>query len=125
MAIFLKFEIDENIYLVELKSELRIGRGRHNDFVIHDRNVSQNHCIIGLEIDGVYLKDLGSKNGTFVNNTVVGHHRIGYDDKISIGEKTKISFQLEKLSKADMLRIGPSSLHPQGLKGLTLPKIAK
>ena len=125
MAIFLKIEIDQDIYLAELKTKLHLGRGRHNDVVIQDRNVSQNHCLIILEVDGIYLKDLDSKNGTFVNNTLIGHHRIGHDDVITIGEKTRISFVAEKLTKSEYIRIGTSSINPNTIQSLTLPKIVK
>jgi len=59
----------------------RIGRGDDNDFVINHGSVSTHHCEITLSDGGVYLKDLGSTNGTFINRAPThevwlqpGHH---------------------------------------------------
>lgn len=45
----------------------RIGRGEDNDFVINHASVSTHHCEITVGNEGVFLKDLGSTNGSFIN----------------------------------------------------------
>lgn len=47
---------------------LVIGRDADCDIVIPDRQVSRQHARITKGINGVTLEDLGSKNGTFLNN---------------------------------------------------------
>jgi hypothetical protein len=49
----------------------RIGRNEENDFTINHTSVSGSHCEITVSADGVFLKDLGSTNGTFVNRAPV------------------------------------------------------
>jgi transcriptional regulator with GAF, ATPase, and Fis domain len=44
---------------------LRVGTDDSNDLVLGDRKVSRHHVEIALRPDGVGLRDLGSKNGTF------------------------------------------------------------
>lgn len=48
---------------------LNIGRTAGNDIVINRPSVSGRHCRIGLNADGsLWLEDLNSTNGTFVDN---------------------------------------------------------
>jgi pSer/pThr/pTyr-binding forkhead associated (FHA) protein len=44
-----------------------VGRGDHNTLVIHDNSLSSNHCEILVNGSEVIVRDLGSRNGTFVN----------------------------------------------------------
>ncbi|MGI0490902.1 adenylate/guanylate cyclase domain-containing protein [Alkalinema pantanalense CENA528] len=45
-----------------------IGRGDENDFVLGDRWISRNHAMLqSMENGEIYLIDLGSRNGSFVN----------------------------------------------------------
>jgi hypothetical protein len=53
-----------------IEGELLIGRDPNCDIVIitHDKQVSRRHALIIFEEDGVFLRDLQSKNGTHVNS---------------------------------------------------------
>lgn len=51
--------------------EISIGRGVKNHIVIHDNEVSREHCRLVRLIDGYELHDLQSSNGTFVNGQSV------------------------------------------------------
>lgn len=53
------------------KTEITIGRGRKNDVVIQDNEVSRNHCSLVRVLDDYELHDYGSTNGTFVNGQPV------------------------------------------------------
>jgi hypothetical protein len=48
---------------------LSVGRGVDSDVKLLDTFVSKNHACISIKDGGVYLKDLDSRNGTFVNGT--------------------------------------------------------
>ena len=50
---------------------LRLGRGDDNDIRIHDNSVSRRHAVIEPDSDGYLVLDLGSTNGTFVNDQQV------------------------------------------------------
>jgi hypothetical protein len=50
-----------------LKATTVIGRGTDCDIVIPDRQVSRHHACLRLAPEGVFLEDLGSKNGTHLN----------------------------------------------------------
>lgn len=47
---------------------VRIGSAPDNDLVLTDRAVSRRHAEIRMTPDGLLLRDLGSTNGTFINN---------------------------------------------------------
>lgn len=52
----------------ELEGDLiTIGRGSKNQIIIHDNEVSRDHCELAPVQDNYEVRDLGSSNGTFVN----------------------------------------------------------
>lgn len=48
-----------------------LGRGFSNDFKVDEPSVSTTHCQIIVDNQGVFVKDLGSTNGTYVNRSPV------------------------------------------------------
>ncbi len=46
---------------------LSIGRGNDNDVVLGSKSVSRNHALLSVLNDDLYIKDLDSSNGTFIN----------------------------------------------------------
>src|SRR5262245_58851708 len=48
-----------------LTGSCRIGAGRDADLIIDNETVSRLHVELGLVPEGVELRDLGSRNGTF------------------------------------------------------------
>jgi DNA-binding NtrC family response regulator len=70
----------------ELEDETRIGKGGDNDIVIVDATVSRNHLVISLVRDGYRVKDLGSTNGTFLDNARVVEAYIRPGMELRVGE---------------------------------------
>ncbi len=69
-----------------LEAENIIGRRRDCDIVIADPAVSSRHAGIYLEGRHFYLVDLGSKNGTYVNNRFIKKdYKLKDGDIINIG----------------------------------------
>jgi len=56
----------------KIESNLILGRDFNCDIVIPMRQVSRQHSRIINKRDGVFVEDLGSKNGTFVNGRLLG-----------------------------------------------------
>ena len=46
---------------------LSVGRGSDNDVVLGSKQVSRNHAVLSLLDGQLYVKDLNSSNGTFIN----------------------------------------------------------
>jgi adenylate cyclase len=66
----------------------KIGRMLDNDIVIKDKNVSRYHAEILKKNDTYIIRDLGSQNGTFVNDIKVTSINLKLGDKITIGIST-------------------------------------
>ncbi|MBH0095326.1 FHA domain-containing protein [Psychrobacter sp. NZS113] len=47
---------------------LSIGRGSDNDVVLGSKQVSRNHAVLSVLDGQLYVKDLDSSNGTFIND---------------------------------------------------------
>ena len=72
---------------IELTGEpLSIGRSREADIPLLDDKVSRVHCGIRLSDGEFYIKDLKSRNGTFVNGArVEDTAKLKAGDRIQIG----------------------------------------
>jgi len=74
-------------YLLGLPT-IAIGRGRDNDIVLPSDCVSRRHARLEQRPDGLYLIDLDSTNGTFINEEPqrVRERRLRRGDQFSIGD---------------------------------------
>jgi FHA domain len=75
----------KHVYLQ--KDRTTLGRKPGNDIVLNTMVVSGQHCAFDLVgVADVYVEDLGSTNGTFVNNGMVRKRTLLHDgDVIAIG----------------------------------------
>jgi DNA-binding NtrC family response regulator len=59
---------DAGVSVIASDRELTIGSDPANDLILSDATVSSHHCVIGVHPNGYQIKDLGSTNGTRVND---------------------------------------------------------
>ena len=62
-----------------------VGRAPTADVRIDDPRVSRLHARIEMRDDGIYVEDLGSRNGTSVNGVASAAVRLAPGDEIGIG----------------------------------------
>lgn len=66
-----------------------IGRGVNNDIVVgrtHGSPVSSEHAEIRIRSGGCEIEDLGSTNGTFVNDQKIRATRLEHGDRVQLGK---------------------------------------
>jgi hypothetical protein len=73
---------------------LVIGRGTDCDIVIPKRQISRHHAQVERDGGGYLLRDMGSKNGTYVNGQEVRDkpHRLKDEDEIQLALCVKLGF---------------------------------
>jgi len=71
---------------VALRGTLEIGRDPSSDLMLADKLVSRRHARISETTDGVVIEDLGSSNGTLVNDDeIAGPTYVAAGDTLLIG----------------------------------------
>jgi pSer/pThr/pTyr-binding forkhead associated (FHA) protein len=73
------------------KDRTTLGRRPYNDIVIDNLAVSGEHAVILMGGGDVFLEDLNSTNGTYLNGKVIKKQQLQNGDNIEIG-KYKIKF---------------------------------
>lgn len=68
-----------------------IGRDTNSDVFLDDVTVSRNHAVVVRRTDGLYIDDLGSLNGSYVNRRRIESHKLADGDELQIG-KFKLTF---------------------------------
>jgi predicted Zn finger-like uncharacterized protein len=74
------------IYHLE-KPYVLIGRGKV-DLIIPDKEISRKHVAVEVRNDKIFLRDLGSTNGTIINNEKVSITEITDQVEFKIGQTT-------------------------------------
>jgi hypothetical protein len=70
---------------------MTIGRRPDSDIFLDDVTVSRDHALLVRRGDDLYLDDLGSLNGSYVNRRRIESHRLDDGDELQIG-KYKLTF---------------------------------
>ena len=73
------------------QDRMSIGRTPDAPIFLDDVTVSRNHALLVRRRDGLYIDDLGSLNGTYVNRHRIESHRLGDGDELQVG-KYKLTY---------------------------------
>jgi pSer/pThr/pTyr-binding forkhead associated (FHA) protein len=77
------------------KDRMTLGRRPYNDIVIDNLAVSGEHAVIQMVGGDVFIEDLNSTNGTYLNGKAIKKHLLQNNDAVEIG-KYKIRFQSDQ-----------------------------
>lgn len=104
------------------KDKTTLGRRPYNDIVIDNLAVSGEHAVLQMVGADVFIEDLNSTNGTYINGKAIKKQLLTDNDTIEIG-KYKIKFLLgdgADYEKTMIMRPGqtPPMPTPSGFGGL-------
>ncbi len=78
-------------YSLKGAKKFLLGRDKSVELMIDDANISRQHAQITVEDGKIFLQDMGSRNGTFVNDEPIAGNKI-------------------ELAKEDMIKLGSTIL---------------
>ncbi|HXZ46736.1 MAG TPA: GGDEF domain-containing protein [Pseudolabrys sp.] len=85
--------LPDAVYWLSSGKELAIGRAEDNDVCIPDPGVSQHHARVGVTAEGaIFIEDLGSTNGTYVNGEKIARQTLRDGDKVLIRPNFVLKF---------------------------------
>lgn len=82
---------NSDVKFVEFSKSATIGRRNTNDLIISDKAVSGNHCELTFVDGKVYIEDMNSTNGTFIDGERISRKELKNGDIIILG---KMSFKV-------------------------------
>jgi hypothetical protein len=96
------------------KDKTTLGRRPYNDIVIDNLAVSGEHAVLQMTGADVFIEDLNSTNGTYINGKAVKKQLLQHNDTVEIG-KYKIKYLLEdngEYEKTMIMRPGVGAAQP-------------
>ena len=77
------------------KDKTTLGRRPYNDIVIDNLAVSGEHAVLQMVGSDVFIEDLNSTNGTYINGKAIKKQLLAHNDTVEIG-KYKIKYLVEE-----------------------------
>jgi len=105
MRLVVESGVDKGMIFPLVQDVTTLGRSAQNHIQIIDKRMSRHHVEFHKRGGQTILRDLGSKNGTWINqNRVTGDNPLSSGDRVRVGE-TVMLFELEAedLNKAKAL----------------------
>lgn len=100
------------------KDKTTLGRRPYNDIVIDNLAVSGEHAVLQMVGADVFIEDLNSTNGTYINGKAIKKQLLTHNDTVEIG-KYKIKYLVDEggdYEKTMIMRPGatPPAFSPSG-----------
>jgi pSer/pThr/pTyr-binding forkhead associated (FHA) protein len=76
------------------KDKTTLGRRPYNDIVIDNLAVSGEHAVLQMVGPDVFIEDLNSTNGTYINGKAIKKQLLAHNDTVEIG-KYKIKYMVD------------------------------
>ncbi len=77
------------------KDKTTLGRRPYNDIVIDNLAVSGEHAVLQMVGADVFIEDLNSTNGTYINGKAIKKQLLTHNDTVEIG-KYKIKYMVDE-----------------------------
>jgi predicted component of type VI protein secretion system len=96
------------------KDKTTLGRRPYNDIVIDNLAVSGEHAVLQMLGQDVFIEDLNSTNGTYINGKAIKKQMLVHNDTVEIG-KYKIKYLADEgvdYEKTMIMRPGAAGTTP-------------
>ena len=93
------------------KDKTTLGRRPYNDIVIDNLAVSGEHAVLQMVGADVFIEDLNSTNGTYINGKAIKKQLLTHNDTVEIG-KYKIKFLVDESGEYEKTMIMRPSTSP-------------
>ncbi|MGN6528005.1 MAG: FHA domain-containing protein [Burkholderiaceae bacterium] len=116
----------DNVVIKEFqitKERTTLGRRPYNDIVIDNLAVSGEHAVLTASQNDVFIEDLNSTNGTYINGKAVKKQLLSNNDVVEVG-KYRIKYlaeDVEDYEKTMILRPGAFGRAPGAVGGMPPP----
>ena len=96
------------------KDKTTLGRRPYNDMVIDNLAVSGEHAVLQMVGNDVFIEDLNSTNGTYINGKAIKKQLLAHNDTVEIG-KYKIKYLTDEPADYEKTQvIRPGGTAPAG-----------
>ena len=101
------------------KDRTTLGRRPYSDIVIDNLAVSGEHAVLQMTGNEVYLEDLNSTNGTYVNGKAIKKQLLQNGDTVEIGK-----YKIKYVNEAAAAGFEKTMVIKSGSAGLTAPAMS-
>jgi pSer/pThr/pTyr-binding forkhead associated (FHA) protein len=98
------------------KDRTSLGRRPYNDIVIENLAVSGEHAVLQMSGHAVFVEDLNSTNGTYLNGKAVKKQQLSNGDTVEIGK-----YKIEYVNEAESSGFEKTMVIKPGSAGLLAP----
>jgi pSer/pThr/pTyr-binding forkhead associated (FHA) protein len=106
------------------KDKTTLGRRPYNDIVIDNLAVSGEHAVLQMVGADVFIEDLNSTNGTYINGKAVKKQLLAHNDTVEIG-KYKIKYLVEDgVDYEKTMIMKPGAMPPGAISNADRPTFA-
>ena len=94
-------ELIEGVYI--------LGRSKECHLIFQGESVSRKHAKLTILQDRIFIEDIGSSNGSFVNGKLVrGETLVQAEDRIHLGKVVVILKQIEESAELTLINECPN-----------------
>lgn len=93
--------------MIPIRGTVQVGRDPGSDLVLRDDQVSRRHLRIAPTAGGVLVEDVGSRNGTFVNDNLLHAPTVA-----SPGDQILAGLTVIQVRSAEQVARQPSAVRP-------------
>lgn len=125
MAVVLIFKTGDQTMEIPLLGRISVGRSSSCEYTIADKQMSGKHGTFEVNREGqVFYSDLGSTNGSYLNNSKIQKTIFKVNDVITLGNTT-VTIDEKKLSSKERLSIGKTKLSAESDQTLMVSSISR